>query len=169
MFPEDLSHSENMKQAVQILKVLLGACIIVGCAGPKVPAYKTKPQKFSWGKAYVWMSTVQVEQRNATSGKGYLLINTAYNKNVLNKNCEIKVTRVSLKDPDSGFVLIDEAPSPKDGSAVTRRINKHKTGQISLRNIPFEFDRAAFPHDLKIKMNLNCPHANTEHTFFQAD
>jgi len=129
MFPEDLSHSENMKQAVQILKVLLGACIIVGCAGPKVPAYKT----------------------------------------VLNKNCEIKVTRVSLKDPDSGFVLIDEAPSPKDGSAVTRRINKHKTGQISLRNIPFEFDRAAFPHDLKIKMNLNCPHANTEHTFFQAD
>ncbi len=154
-----------MKRTGQTLGALICACCLAGCAGPKVPAYKTKPQKFNWGKAYVWMSTVQGTQRSATTGNGYLLINMSYKKSVRNKNCVITVNHVSMKDPNSGVLLIEQTPSFKDGSPMTKNISEYKTGQFSLSGMPFEFDRDSFPYDLNIKMFLDCPNKKTDHSF----
>ena len=142
----------------------MSAAILMSCAGPKVPAYKTKSQNFSWGNVYVWMSTTQVSERNALTGTGYLLINTAYKKNILNKNCNLTMTHISLTHPD-GHTLIDQIPKRKDGSALSKNILQHRTGQFSLSHIPFKFERDKFPYEVNIKIKLNCPETQSEHIF----
>lgn len=136
----------------------------MGCAGPKVPSYETKPQKFSWGAVHVWMATVDTA-RNATSGEGYLLINMSYDKSIFNKSCAISVINVLMTDPDNGEVIIDKMPLSKDGAPMIRFIKDYKTGQFSLSDAPFKFDRASFPYQLDIKLGLDCLGDKTEHKF----
>ncbi len=159
-----MRHTVSMKPFATTLGTLICACCLTGC-GPKVPVYETESQKFSWGSAYVWMWIFPPRDPEATSGKGYLVINTFYNENVLNKNCAMTVTHVSMTDPDTSAVLIDETPSRRDGSPMTKDIKDFPNGQFSFHDTPFEFERDAFPHDLKIKIDLNCPDTHSEHEF----
>ena len=153
-----------MKPFAAIFAVLIFACCLSGC-GPKLPAYETEAQKFSWGSAYAWMSIFPPHYPETTSGKGYLVINKTYNESVLNKNCAMTVKHVLMTDPDTGAVLIDETPSFRDGSPMTKDIKDFPNGQFSFHDIPFEFDRDSFPHNLKIKIDLNCPNTHSEHEF----
>ena len=130
-----------------------------------MPAYKTKTQKFNWGKAYVWMSTVSGTRSSATSGEGYLLIDTYYKKRYRNKSCALTVDHVSMTDPKSNLVLIEQTPLYSDGSPMTRKIDEYRSGQFSLSRLPFEFDKESFPYDLNIKIRLNCPNKKTEDSF----
>jgi len=156
-----MQHTFRMKSSAAILGLLICGWCLAGC-GPKLPSYGTESQKFSWGSAYVWMST---RQPDALSGEGYLLINTFYNESVLNKNCAMTVRHVRMTDPDTGAVLIDEVPSWRDGSPATKEIKKFPNGQFSFHDIPFEFERESFPHELKIRIDLNCPNTRSEHEF----
>ncbi len=151
----------------------LWVTVVMVCAfyvtqyGTKHPAYETEPQKFSWGSAYVWMS-IRPPNRGVetTSGEGYILINTYFYESVLNKNCAMTIKHVSMTEPDTGVVLIDEtSPSFRDGSPMTKDIKDFPNGQFSFHDIPFKFDRDSFPYDVKIKIDLNCPNAHSEHEF----
>jgi hypothetical protein len=147
--------------------VLISICYLAGCVGPRVPAYETKPQKFSWGQAHVWMSDATGTRRDAKMGVGYLLVDMVYKRSYLNKNCTITLNHVSMNDPDSGAYILDEIPLSSDNSLMTRKIGDYRSGQFGLWELTFNFDRDSFPHDVNLNMSLNCPNEKTEHNFSQ--
>ena len=135
------------------------------CAGPPVESYQTKVEKFSWGKVHVWMGTQPGSGRNDKQGSGYLLIDFIFKKNVIGKDCSITLTRAYLENSKSGVVLIDVVPTFSESSPMTKKIKQYKTGQLGLRNYPFEWQQDAFPYDVKINMNFDCEGKQTQHSF----
>ena len=111
------------------------------------------------------MSSIAGTRRDATAGEGYLLINMSYEKRYLNKNCSITLNHVTMINPESGVVVMDQSPLMRDNSLMTREIKEYRTGQFRLSGLTFNFDRDSFPYDVKLKMTLKCPNGKTEHIF----
>ena len=157
-------HPHHMKH---IIPVLISISYLASCVGPRVPAYETKSQKFSWGRVNVWMSDSKSTPRDAKTGTGYLLVDMLYKESYLNRNCTITLNHVSMINSDSGIAILDEALSPAKYSSLMREkeIGQYRNGQFHLSGLEFDFDRDKFPYDINLNMKLDCPNENSIHNF----
>ncbi|MEE9272135.1 MAG: hypothetical protein V3U57_02510 [Robiginitomaculum sp.] len=147
------------------IATFIGALWLAGCVGDPVASYKTKTQKFSWGKMHAWMSREAGTRYDATEGSGYLLLNLSYKKSVMEKGCTLSFTRVYLKDPDTGVVLVDSAASLKKSAPMIREIGEYNSGQLSLDKFPFAYTQSSFPYNLSLDVSFNCEGKQTSDTF----
>jgi len=156
-----------MKHATPIISGLICASYLAACVGPRVPAYETNSQKFSWGRVNVWMSDSKSTPRDAKTGTGFLLVDMLYEESYLNRNCTIILNHVSMINSDSGVVKLDQVLSPSKHSSWMREreIEQYRNGQFHLSELAFDFDRDAFPYDINLNMSLDCPNEKSEHDF----
>ena len=147
--------------------ILIFTSYLTACVGPRVPAYETKPQEFSWGRVHVWMSDSKSTPRDAKTGTGFLLVDMVYKKSYLNRNCTITLNHVSMTNSSSGVIKLDQVLSPTKYSSLMRQkeIGQYRTGQFHLSGLDFDFDRDTFPYDVKLNLNLDCPNEKSVHTF----
>ncbi len=147
------------------IATFISALWLTGCIGDTVESYETKTQKFSWGKMHAWMSTAAGSRYDAPEGSGYLLLNLSYKKSVMEKGCTLTFSRVYLKDPNTGVVLIDSTDSDKNSAPMMRKIGEYNSGQLSLGKFPFEYKQSSFPYDLSLDVSFNCEGKQTSDTF----
>jgi len=156
--------SHHMKH---IIPILIYTPYLVACVGPRVPAYETKSQKFSWGRVNVWMSDSKSTPRDAKTGTGFLVVDMFYKERYLNKHCTITLNHVSMTNSASGLIKLDQALLPEKYSSLMREkeIGQYRNGQFHLSGLDFDFDRDSFPYDVNLNMNLDCPNEKSTHDF----